>query len=186
MKPRRHNSSDETTPPCAVHGCREPGSFRAPAARDAAGKYQFLCLEHVQKFNKAWNYFDGWKQGEIEAFMHSSVHGHRPTWSVHHLAGGKASFTPEALEAALHRMMGDSPPPRRKHESKAQRKRREALAALGLKPEADAKTIKSHYKMLVKKYHPDVNKAKDAEETFKRITEAYNTLSKRTESPDET
>lgn len=165
-------------PPCAVHGCKEAGEFKAPASRDSIGQYQFLCLEHVQKFNQAWDYFNGWKQDEIEAFMHSSVHGHRPTWSIHQL-NGNAPFTTETLQDALARMMGDTPPPRpKKPETKAQRKRREALAVLNLEPEADAKTIKARYKMLVKKYHPDVNGSKEAEDTFKRITEAYVVLSK--------
>lgn len=169
--------SRESRPPCAVHGCTEPGEFKAPASRDALEKYQYLCLEHVQKFNQAWNYFDGWKQDEIEAFMHSSVHGHRPTWAVHHLVGSK--FSAESLEAALHRMMGGSPPPRaRKPETREERRRREALAALDLEPDCDLKTIKLHYKKLVKKYHPDVNSGKEAEDMFKRITAAYNMLVK--------
>lgn len=168
----------ESFPPCAVYGCTEPGEFRAPASRESLEKYQHLCLEHVRKFNQAWDYFNGWKQDEIEAFMHSSVHGHRPTWAIHRLTGRQGSFTKESLEAALHRMMGDAPPVRKKYETKAERKRREALAVLSLEPDADLKSIKAQYKMLVKKYHPDVNSGKDAEETFKRITEAYSTLLK--------
>lgn len=173
----------ESFPPCAVYGCTEPGEFRAPASRESLEKYQHLCLEHVRKFNQAWDYFNGWKQDEIEAFMHSSVHGHRPTWNIHKLTGKQGSFTKESLEEALHRMMGNEPPPRRKkHETKEQRKRREALAVMNLEPDADIKTIKTTYKMLVKKYHPDVNSGKDAEETFKRITEAYSTLLKAKEN----
>lgn len=172
----------ESFPPCSVYGCREPGEFKAPASRESLEKYQHLCLEHVRKFNAAWDYFDGWKQDEIEAFMHSNVHGHRPTWAIHKLAGTQSNFTKESLEAALLRMMGDAPPVRKKHETKAERKRREALAVLNLEPDADLKSIKAQYKMLVKKYHPDVNSGKDAEETFKRITEAYSTLLKAKEN----
>jgi len=79
-------------------------------------------------------------------------------------------------------MMGNAPPPRKKFETKQERRRREALAVLGLGPDADLKTIKAHYKTLVKKYHPDVNSGSDAEETFKRITEAYSTLLKAKEN----
>ncbi len=160
----------------------EPGEFKAPASRESLEKYQHLCLEHVRKFNAAWDYFNGWKQDEIEAFMHSNVHGHRPTWAIHKLTG-KQSFTKESLEEALHRMMGgDAPVRRKKPETKEERKRREALTVLNLGPEADLKTIKAHYKTLVKKYHPDVNSGKDAEEIFKRITEAYSTLLKSKEN----
>lgn len=48
---------------------------------------------------------------------------------------------------------------------------------LGVKKDASIDTIKKAYKTLARKYHPDVNKDKDAEEKFKEITEAYNVLS---------
>lgn len=38
---------------------------------------------------------------------------------------------------------------------------------------ADKKTIKSAYRQLARKYHPDVNKEADAEERFKDISAAY-------------
>ena len=179
MTPRKKPAPPRSpSPPCAVAGCPEPGEFKAPASRDTLNEYQFLCLEHVKKFNQAWNYFTGWDRDEIEAFMHSSVHGHRPTWSLHHLATSGKSFTAESLEEALARMVGDDVPKPRKPETKAERQRREALAILNLQPEAEAAAIKSQYKMLVKKYHPDVNSSKEAEDTFKRITEAYVLLTK--------
>lgn len=48
---------------------------------------------------------------------------------------------------------------------------------LGVKKTATAAEIKSAYRKLTKKYHPDVNKAKDAAEKFKDINEAYEVLS---------
>jgi DnaJ domain len=177
----------EPAPPCTVQGCSESGEFKAPAARDTVGQYQYLCLEHVRKFNQAWDYFNGWSQDEIEAFMHSSVHGHRPTWSIHQLAGNKPFFTTETLEEALHRMIGEGTYAKpRKPETKAEREKREALAVLNLELDADIKMVKSQYKILVKKYHPDVNSSRHAEDVFKRITEAYVLLSKKPEKHHET
>src|SRR6267378_5311606 len=46
---------------------------------------------------------------------------------------------------------------------------------LGVDRSADDKTIKSAYRKLARKYHPDVNKGKD--EHFKEINEAYEVLS---------
>jgi len=49
-------------------------------------------------------------------------------------------------------------------------------ATLGVEPDADAKTIKTAYRKLAKKYHPDVSSEPDAEERFKEVAEAYEAL----------
>lgn len=48
---------------------------------------------------------------------------------------------------------------------------------LGVSRDADTSAIKSAYRKLARKYHPDVNKTKEAEEKFKDINEAYEVLS---------
>lgn len=47
---------------------------------------------------------------------------------------------------------------------------------LGVKRDATAAEIKSAYRKLARKYHPDVNKTKEAEDKFKDINEAYEVL----------
>lgn len=47
---------------------------------------------------------------------------------------------------------------------------------LGVKRAATDSEIKSAYRKLARKYHPDVNKTKEAEEKFKEINEAYEVL----------
>ena len=47
---------------------------------------------------------------------------------------------------------------------------------LGVKREATAAEIKSAYRKLARKYHPDVNKTPEAEAKFKDINEAYEVL----------
>jgi len=47
---------------------------------------------------------------------------------------------------------------------------------LGVAADADVPTIKKAYRKLVRQYHPDVSKEKDAEEKIKEINEAYEVL----------
>ncbi|MCR8921278.1 DnaJ domain-containing protein [Dasania sp. GY-MA-18] len=47
---------------------------------------------------------------------------------------------------------------------------------LGVKDDADEKTIKTAYRKLARQYHPDMNPDKGAEEKFKEVAEAYEVL----------
>lgn len=56
-------------------------------------------------------------------------------------------------------------------------KQRDYYEILGVKRDATLDQIKSAYRKLARKYHPDVNKAPDAAEKFREATEAYEVLS---------
>ena len=47
---------------------------------------------------------------------------------------------------------------------------------LGVAPDVDDKTLKTAYRKLARKYHPDVSKEADAEARFKEVAEAYDVL----------
>lgn len=51
---------------------------------------------------------------------------------------------------------------------------------LGVSEDADLKAIKTAYRRLARKYHPDVSDDKDAESRFKEVSEAYEVLSDET------
>lgn len=55
-------------------------------------------------------------------------------------------------------------------------KYRDYYEILGVERGATEAQIKSAYRKLARKYHPDVNKTKEAEEKFKEINEAYEVL----------
>lgn len=55
--------------------------------------------------------------------------------------------------------------------------KRDYYEVLGISKGASEDEIKKAYRSLAKKYHPDINKAPDAEAKFKEINEAYEVLS---------
>jgi molecular chaperone DnaJ len=55
--------------------------------------------------------------------------------------------------------------------------KRDYYEILGVKKDATKAQIKSSYRKMALKFHPDKNKEKDAEEKFKEINEAYQVLS---------
>lgn len=55
-------------------------------------------------------------------------------------------------------------------------KYKDYYATLGVGRDASAEDIKRAYRKLARKYHPDVSKERGAEERFKEVAEAYETL----------
>lgn len=55
-------------------------------------------------------------------------------------------------------------------------KYKDYYGVLGVERDAGADEIKKAYRKLARKYHPDVSKEPDAEEKFKAVAEAYETL----------
>src|SRR6266481_239708 len=55
--------------------------------------------------------------------------------------------------------------------------KKDYYAALGVKKTASAEEIRKAFRKLARKYHPDVNPDKSAEEKFKAISEANDVLS---------
>ena len=54
---------------------------------------------------------------------------------------------------------------------------------LGVSKNASQDEIKKAYRKLSKKYHPDINKEADAEQKYKDVQEAYETLSDEQKRP---
>jgi curved DNA-binding protein len=59
----------------------------------------------------------------------------------------------------------------------AQMKYQDYYRTLGVAADASAAEIKKAYRKLARRYHPDVSEEKDAEERFKQVAAAYETLS---------
>ncbi|MEK9662807.1 MAG: hypothetical protein VW644_13950, partial [Alphaproteobacteria bacterium] len=65
---------------CDHPECDAAGEHRAPRSRDALRSYFWFCLDHVRKYNKAWNYYADMSDTEVEAERRKDTFWHRPTW----------------------------------------------------------------------------------------------------------
>ncbi|MFN7184869.1 MAG: J domain-containing protein [Alphaproteobacteria bacterium] len=170
---KKTESTESSGERCAWAGCAAPGDFRAPRSRQQIHEYQWFCADHIKEFNKNWNYFEGMNEAQIYAFQKDATTGHRPTWRVD-TQRASAEFQ---LENAFLRMFGDGRYREISHQRPIPPKDRDALATLDLEHPVTQRTIKTQYRELVKKYHPDVNQGNPhAEDAFKKITIAYQHL----------
>ena len=177
-----------TTQRCEHQGCALTGEFRAPKSPHEMDSYYWFCLEHVRSYNADWDFFAGMDQNEIEAFRRSDLVGHRPTWrlGVSNRAENpieramRDSFAPSGAERAA--AAAEPPKPKRPRWNSGPERR--ALEVLELDAKATFAEVKSRYKDLVKRLHPDANGgARDAEERLKTVTQAYSLLRKRAATP---
>lgn len=165
---------------CDHPGCESSGDFPAPRSRDALREYYWFCLEHVRSYNAGWNYYAGMDEAEIERHIRADTTWWRPTWPL----GGQARrFEAEAEEwvrkfdafgeAAAKEGFRDSA----KSARTPGNAEKAALALMDLEPPLTLKGLKTRYKELVKRFHPDANGGnKESEEQLKLINRAYATL----------
>lgn len=163
---------------CDIAGCQQAGDYRAPKDRSLDDYYNF-CKSHVTDYNRAWNYFDGMSDKDVQDHMYKSLFGDRPTWKY----TGHVDLEEELLsQASGFRAAAD-----KKRQEKAEEKRNrniakdtpegEALEIMGLSAPITLDQIKIAYKSLAKQYHPDLNRDNPyAEEKLKDINMAYTVL----------
>ena len=186
---------------CARPGCGLAGEFRAPRSRTSLYEYHHFCLEHVRDYNSRWDFCSGLSTDEIEHQIRADNTWQRPTWP---LGRWGANRIYEAARRGTHKGFGffddddESPAPGARSRGKdrgfgpafgAGSKRngaradgpsveeRRACQTLELPPGTSFAVVKSRYKTLVKRLHPDANGGdKDAEEQLKTINQAYSVL----------
>jgi len=160
-------------------GCGAAGEYRAPKSRRSLTEYWWFCLEHVRAYNSAWDYYKGMSPAEVEAQLRADTAWQRPTWPLGRL--GTAAWDEEVLRDPL-RILASAQLDQRRRRSSEQTppELREPLATLGLAWPTTLDAVKSRYKELAKRHHPDANGgSRDAEERLKTINLAYATLRSR-------
>jgi hypothetical protein len=174
-RPRAY-APDPAAPPgraCDMPGCPEAGEFRAPKSRTALTDYYWFCLEHVRAYNAGWDFYKGMSPGEVEAQLRADTSWQRPSWPI----GGRsyAAWDEDVLKDPLH-ILGAARMKAQKRPDplQAPAELREPLATLGLNWPTTLEAVKTRYKELAKRHHPDANGgSRDAEERLKTINLAY-------------
>ncbi len=161
---------------CDAPGCDGAGHYRAPKSRESLREYWWFCLNHVRQYNSGWDYYRGMSPGEIETEIRSDTSWQRPTWPLGSLGGNflqdERLLDPMELlaEGKLRRKERDS-----YHRAPAEL--REPLSHLALGWPLTLAELKTRYKELAKKLHPDANGGnREAEDKLKTINAAYATL----------
>jgi hypothetical protein len=168
---------------CQHPGCGEAGLFRAPMGRLREGQYFSFCLDHVREYNASYNYFNGMSVEAMAVYQREALVGHRPTWSMGVKRGSK-NFREEGDDPSRPgEKRGMSRVDVRRYSSETPQKPRYGLAALkaldqlGLDDNVDMAAVKTRYKDLVKRLHPDANAGgRSNEDKLREIIRAYNYL----------
>ena len=172
---------DVPTNRCDVPGCDQLGDFRAPKSRDLNEYYNF-CLEHVRRYNSSWDFLSGLSMMDIEHHVRAANTWERPTWRF-----GTNRHAEDKIRHKVHETFtGHRADPfvsaadelrRAQRQGRADTVEMRALAVLDLDPPVTFDAIKSRYKQLAKRHHPDMNGgSSESEERLKAINEAYTTL----------
>ena len=170
---------DSSVRQCDRPGCVEAGIHRAPQSREALNDFYWFCLEHIREYNLAWNYYADMTDDEVEAERRKDTFWHRPTWPLGQ-PGHNGGIADSLRDPFGFFRMADK---EQKTDDPAFAAFREnspelaAMALMDLKPPVTIPAVKSRYKDLVKRHHPDANGGdKQAEERLKNINQAYATL----------
>ena len=163
---------------CNWNKCKKIARFKAPLEKDNSKNYKLLCFEHIKEFNKKWNYFEGMSKGEIDFFLKSDMTWHRPTQKFN----SRDSFFNILWNNALNdnfEIFKNIKKNKSILNQKLSKKDREAFLALNLSINSNWIAVQKKFKILVKKFHPDMNSGNRIfEEKLKSITIAYNHLKK--------
>ncbi len=194
VKPDQDRRARAGLPGCQWPDCGAPATHRAPKGRLRASEYWRFCLEHVREYNNSYNFFAGMSDDAIAKYQKEDLTGHRPTWKMGSVGGvggrrrdgrrGSADFRKSGWAAddpfdlfggvSGNRSGHARPEAESRKIFNAQRR---ALDVLGLEADAKRADIKTRFKVLVKRHHPDANGGdRTSEDRLREIIQAYNYL----------
>ncbi|MCK5374590.1 MAG: J domain-containing protein [Alphaproteobacteria bacterium] len=163
--------------------CPNHGEHKAPKHR-GLNEYYYFCTEHIKEYNKAWDFFSGMSRREVEEHVMSSIYGDRPTWRYDSNGTAEEHLYETAQKTYCYGDTENNSTHRTYHNNseanflnEGNTPEHEALALMGLNPPITLDDVKTRYKNLAKKHHPDLNRNDpDSEELLKKINMSYTIL----------
>ena len=188
VKPDQDRSVKGKDPQCQWEGCPNAGTHKAPMGRGQEGNFFLFCIDHVREYNKSYNYFTGMTDDAVARYQKDSLTGHRPTWKMG--VNGRPDEEDEEVYNAKKSWAKKPEDPfdlfgkteAKQSASKAPKRRvrsleKKAFDTLDMDETTDPERIKTRYKELVKRHHPDANGGdRSSEERLRQIIQAYNVL----------
>ena len=166
---------------CDHPSCNADAAYRAPKGRERLNEHYWFCLEHVRKYNKKWNFCAGLSERQIEREIRNDTVWRRPTWPL----GNRETAYKFRQQTWFRDDFGVfeavvTADTRQEHDRKIPNSPapiRSALRIMSIDAPVNLTELKSRYKELVKRLHPDANGGdKIAEEKLKDINQAYAVL----------
>ena len=180
VKPDKDRRPKTGGPTCEWVGCTETATHRAPKGRGREKDYWRYCLRHVREFNQSYNYFAGMSDDDVMAYQKDALTGHRPTWKMGAGKGAGPDVHAFAPQTDAFGLFGEDA--KREQQKRAETRvirnaERKALDTLGLDIDATAVEVKTRFKELVKRHHPDSNGGdRSTEDKLVEIIQSYNYL----------
>ena len=181
------------TKACEWPGCEATASYRAPCSPEQLQEFRWYCLDHVREYNRAWNFFAGWSEDELDAQQRADRTWERPTWTFKDGVKKQAAHSPHREGKAWARfgysdpldVLGDAATqnPGAKDERRTRFRRltmdeARAMDTLGIPHEVETRAeVRARYRELVKDLHPDMNGGNRMdEERLGRVIRAWDIL----------
>ena len=161
---------------CDFPGCELVGEYPAPKGTESENlskpdQWLWFCLEHIRIFNSTWNFGHQMSPQELDEWRKKDETWHRPSWPFG--SDMPRDWSNFKLDDPFN-LFSDNTPKHSTNEEEAK-----ALKLLGLNHPYSDSELKLRYRLLAKKYHPDVNSNNPAaEEKLKMINAAYLMLKK--------
>ena len=172
LHPFLEETPDVETRLCMSEGCNEQAFYPAPKSPHRLQDRYWFCLEHVKAYNASWNYYAHMGEAEIETSRREDTTWGRPSWPF---SQGRFSYQIPPLEE-IEALFA------RRNQTNTvilQTEETQALAVMDLSYPLTQDLLKTRYKILAKRFHPDLNQGcRQAEEHLKNINQAYSTLQK--------